>query len=202
METGAQQFCSLVNRGPVSGTLWLGNDNIVATDINIGFIETEGVDFTFEYEFDVADMGSVSIMNNGNYVIAYDQEEYPGAGIESCEGAWGGACGSPTHDFKNNLRVTWHTPWDLSLSSTVRHIGEIEAKGAGQQDLGERNYWDLGAIYQMNEEVTFRAGVNNVLDREPPFADGGPSIFGNGNTFPGTYDALGRYIFLGASMSF
>jgi len=202
LNTGDASFCNLVNRGPVSGTLWLDGDSIVATNINIGFIETEGVDFTFEYEFDVADMGSVSIMNNGNYVMAYDQEEYPGAGIESCEGTWGGACGSPTADFKNNLRVTWHTPWDLSLSSTIRHIGEIEAKGAGQQDLGERNYWDLGAIYQMNEEVTFRAGVQNVLDREPPLADGGPSIFGNGNTFPGTYDALGRYIFLGASMSF
>lgn len=202
LNTGSSAFCDLVNRGPVSGTLWLGNDNIVATNINIGFIETEGVDFTLEYEFDVADMGSILIANQGNYVMAYDQEEYPGAGIEDCAGIWGGACGSPTADFKNNFSVTWHTPWDLSMSTKLRHTGEIEAKSAGQEDLGARTYWDLAANWQMTEETSFRAGVQNVLDREPPFTNAGPSLNGNGNTFPGSYDALGRYVFVAATMSF
>jgi len=201
-ETGSATFCDLVNRGPVSGTLWLGSDNIVATDINIGFIETEGVDITAEYDFDVGDMGSVLLSGVGNYVMKYDQEEYPGNGIEDCAGVWGGSCGSPTAERKVNLSATWYTPWDLSLSTKLRHIGEIEAKSDGQADLGVRTYWDLAANWQMSEETSFRAGIQNVLDREPPFTNAGPSVFGNGNTFPGSYDALGRYVFIGATMSF
>lgn len=200
--TGDADVCGLINRGPVSGTLWIGQDNIQAVDVNTGFIETEGVDFTIEYEFDIADMGSISIANIGNYVMKFDRQEFPGATTEACEGFWGGSCGAPTAEVKNNLNITWHTPWDLSLTSKFRHIGEIEAKSSSQADLGERTYWDLGAIWQVTEETTLRAGVSNVLDREPPFTNAGPSIFGNGNTFPGTYDALGRYIFLGASVSF
>ncbi len=202
LETGADQFCSLIHRGAGSGTLWLGDDNIVATNINIGFIQTEGVDFVLRYEFDLADMGSISITNNGNYVIAYEQEEYPGAGVESCEGTWGGSCGAPTPDFKNNLGVTWNTPWNLSLSSALRHIGKVEANSASQVGFSSRTYWDLSANYDVNDDMSFRLGVQNVTDKAPPLSNPGPSIYGNGNTFPGTYDALGRYIYLGASVRF
>jgi outer membrane receptor protein involved in Fe transport len=41
-------------------------------------------------------------------------------------------------------------------------------------------------------------GVQNLLDRDPPTVGTtdlpGPPT-GNGNTFPGVYDSLGRYIF-------
>jgi hypothetical protein len=39
--------------------------------------------------------------------------------------------------------------------------------------------------------------VNNVADKAPPLAVGGDcgSIYCNGNTFGGTYPALGRYLF-------
>jgi len=51
--------------------------------------------------------------------------------------------------------------------------------------------------------IAVRAGVNNVTDEEPPYADApGPGIGGNGNQFPGQYDALGRYWFVGATFQF
>jgi outer membrane receptor protein involved in Fe transport len=42
-----------------------------------------------------------------------------------------------------------------------------------------------------------RLGVNNVLDKDPPVIGTSnlPGVYGNGNTFPGVYDALGRYMF-------
>lgn len=147
-------------------------------------------------------MGSVNVTNVGNYVTKFDRIELPGDAGLDCAGRWGGACGTPTAEFKNNLRVTWYTPWDVSVSSIFRHTGEIEAVNANQQDLGQRTYWDASVAWQATEETSFRAGIQNILDREPPFNDAGPSIRGNGNTFPGFYDALGRYIFIGASMSF
>jgi iron complex outermembrane receptor protein len=53
--------------------------------------------------------------------------------------------------------------------------------------------------------VDFHAGVNNVFDKNPPqvfSAIAGPSQLGNGNTFPGTYDALGRSIFVGVTIKY
>ena len=50
-----------------------------------------------------------------------------------------------------------------------------------------------------------RAGVNNVLDKDPPITSGtlaDPSIFGNGNTFPQVYDSLGRLFFLNVTAKF
>ena len=48
-----------------------------------------------------------------------------------------------------------------------------------------------------------RVGINNLLDRDPPVTtQQGPSVFGNGNTFPGSYDALGRKVFVTATAKF
>jgi outer membrane receptor protein involved in Fe transport len=45
--------------------------------------------------------------------------------------------------------------------------------------------------------------VNNLLDKNPPaIAAGLLTKFGNGNTYPGVYDVLGRFVFAGASIEF
>ena len=58
-------------------------------------------------------------------------------------------------------------------------------------------------MWDYSDRARIRVGVNNVLDRAPPVVgsgSAGPSIGGNGNTFPGLYDALGRYVFIGLSV--
>jgi iron complex outermembrane receptor protein len=69
------------------------------------------------------------------------------------------------------------------------------------------NYFDLSAIWRVRDGVTLRAGVNNVFDKDPPVVDQSnlglsSPPFGNGNTFPGTYDSLGRTIFIGLTADF
>jgi outer membrane receptor protein involved in Fe transport len=43
--------------------------------------------------------------------------------------------------------------------------------------------------------------VNNVLDDDPPMS-AAVGTTGNGNTYPQTYDALGRYVFVGLTLDF
>ena len=71
-------------------------------------------------------------------------------------------------------------------------------------DLGERHYIDLAAIWDFTDNASLRIGINNLFDREPPIVgqEAGPSISGNGGTFPGLYDVLGRYLFIGVTASF
>jgi len=50
--------------------------------------------------------------------------------------------------------------------------------------------------------------VNNAFDKDPPVVDAnflgiaGTASFGNGNTFPGVYDAIGRTVFVGLTADF
>ena len=62
---------------------------------------------------------------------------------------------------------------------------------------------DLAVIWDATGKIQLRAGINNVFDKAPPIVGqaAGPSIFGNGNTFPGLYDALGRYWFAAAGVA-
>ena len=73
---------------------------------------------------------------------------------------------------------------------------------------GDENYLDLSADYTPQwigyGETTLSIGVSNVLDNDPPINGflNNISTFGNGNTVPGLWDTLGRYMFFGVSQKF
>ncbi|PLW83535.1 TonB-dependent receptor [Kineobactrum sediminis] len=204
---GNDALCENVQRGPL-GDLWLGSDvntsgKVVALLDNLAVEEIEGWDVVADYSASLGDMGSLSISNTLSIITKWDQQELSTAPVEDCKGNWGGSCGFPTPDLRNQMRVTWMTPWDVTASAMWRHISKVTDLN-GNLDLPDQNYLDLAGNWAVQENTTVRLGINNVLDREPPIAGNaaGPSINGNGNTFPGLYDALGRYMYLGLTVSF
>jgi iron complex outermembrane receptor protein len=52
--------------------------------------------------------------------------------------------------------------------------------------------------------LELRAGIDNLFEKDPPPVDQGlaASNIDSGNTFPGTYDVLGRTFFVGATAKF
>jgi iron complex outermembrane receptor protein len=66
------------------------------------------------------------------------------------------------------------------------------------------NYLDLAGSWAIRSNLTMRAGVNNVFDKDPPLVGAGtcPAVFCSGNTFPQVYDALGRYAFVSLTADF
>ena len=198
--------CAKVNRG-VGGDLWVGSDversgHIVSLLDNLAIEEMQGYDLTASYGLGIGDWGRLSFGDILSITDTWNKQELSGAPQVECAGKWGATCGFPTPDVRNNLRLTWHTPWRLRPSFLWRYIGRVDDLNTSGTDLGERHYFDLAAIWDYSESMRFRAGVNNLLDEAPPLVGGaaGPSIRGNGNTFPGLYDALGRYVFIGLSV--
>ena len=59
----------------------------------------------------------------------------------------------------------------------------------------------LAASWAVTEKASVLLGINNVLDKDPPLSSA-VGTTGNGNTYPQTYDALGRWIFMRGSISF
>ncbi len=146
----------------------------------------------------------------------------------TCGGAIAnGFDGGPIPAYRHKFRLTWGTPWDnLSLSVQWRYISAVKPDVSSSNPLltcgcsplfnngtdsvdniPAYNYIDLAAIWRVRDGITLRAGVNNVTDKDPPVVDqlnfglSGPPV-GNGNTFPGVYDVLGRTFFIGLTADF
>ena len=152
-------------------------------------------------------MGEIKTNLIGTYLTKWDQENIPGAGAQDCVGAWDReTCGNPTPELRFNLRAAWVTPWDATITGTVRFIDEVteadfsqgnDNRQDGPTTLDRQAYLDIAATWNVLDSTQLRFGINNLLDREPPLASGAE----NGNTF-GFYDVLGRYVFAGVNVSF
>ena len=204
---GNQSQCASVRRGR-PGDLWIGSNvqtsgHIVALQDNLAIEKVTGFDLIADYVFDVGDMGSVNVSNVMSLIDKWDQQELAGAPTEACSGKWGAYCGYPTPDLRNKLRVVWTTPWNVAASMMWRYTSKVDDLNESDIDLKAISYVDLSVFWDVRESTQIRLGVNNVFDEAPPIAGNGagPSINGNGNTFPGMYDALGRYWFIAASLS-
>jgi outer membrane receptor protein involved in Fe transport len=205
---GNESQCANVQRSR-NGDLWVGSDvvnsgKIVALQDNLAIEKVEGYDIIATYDFDMGSWGSMNLHNVLSYVDVWDTQELKGAPTVECAGTFGATCGFPTPEYRNNLRATWTTPWDVTASFQWRYMDEVSDLNIDQKDLDQMDYFDLAAIWDVTDYATIRAGVNNLTDEEPPIVGSaaGPQDNGNGNTFPGAYDALGRYWFIGASIGF
>ncbi|MGF1456658.1 MAG: hypothetical protein ACFB6R_14925 [Alphaproteobacteria bacterium] len=59
----------------------------------------------------------------------------------------------------------------------------------------------MSVFWRPRDDFSFRVGVNNVFDNDPPLSTSTGAGTGNGNTFPGVYDATGRFIFFGVTFN-
>ncbi len=66
------------------------------------------------------------------------------------------------------------------------------------------HYFDLSTRYNVNENFDFTFTITNLFDKDPPNvgATAGSTTFNSGNTYPATYDALGRRFGAAARIKF
>jgi outer membrane receptor protein involved in Fe transport len=226
-------LCALVHRNPANGSLWLGtNGFVVGTNVNVGFLQTKGWDIESTYRTDLDRFGLNNwgrVAFNFNGVILNNYITDPGIPTKDasgnlvtqydCAGLYGTTtCAQPRPKWRHRLRLTWTTPWTgFEVSGAWRYIGSVKDRHTSSnpflkgpvfsfdQELAAQNYFDLAAEYRFRDRYTFRVGVNNVFDKQPPLVGssaGGNSIYFNGNTYPTVYDALGRFAFLGVTADF
>jgi len=216
LASGDPRFCSLITRDR-TGSLWLfDNARIIGTQQNIGSQHTRGVDLGANYTIRMGEYGRVNLAFNGTYLDKLTTEEIKGEGSYDCVGLYGAnSCESPNPKWRHKLRGTWATPWNVDVSATWRHINRVLLQGTSDnpllattdinpvdRELGQRDYLDLTATYTFKRNYSFMIGVNNVFDRDPPLTSQLATGLGNGNTYPSTYDALGRRIFMSATARF
>ncbi len=227
LETGSPTYCNLVHRDPSSGILFGQTGYVEATNTNTGFLRTEGVDTEANYrtrftDWGLPDYGSLSFNFVGTYTYEAVVQPVSGGGVYNDVGYYGPTStvnGAPLPRWRHKARLTWAPPYPFTVSLQWRFIDGLRYEGnssnpflANVPDTADakipvQQYMDLAFTYRIKDNMTARFGVNNLLDNNAPIVDSsyigvsGPP-YGNGNTYPGLYDALGREFFMGITADF
>lgn len=211
---GSAVYCDRIHRNPLTGTLWEDATSYVDTNTqNIGTVTTAGYDVSSRYNMQVGDMGKLNFTFSGTYVTDWSTQPTPEAGSYDCVGLYGTVCYAPTPKWKHTFETDWATPWaGLTLSGRWRYIGPVNVDKTssnpqlnglyqpGFGHIGGYTYIDLSAAISWGQHFNFRVGANNVFAKEPPIVLNGsfsncPNTTCNDNTWVGTYDTLGRYMY-------
>lgn len=214
LATGDPKFCSLITRDRL-GSLWaLPTAQIIATSQNLGLLKTSGIDLNLGYSYKLAKLGKLDFGLTGTYLSEYKAEAVPGTGVYDCAGLFGSTCGTPAPRWRHKLRTTWSTPWKLDLAFTWRHLDAVKLEATSSnpiltgpsaaidRELGARDYFDVVGVWEFKKNMAFQLGINNLFDRDPPLSGTLSGTFGNGNTYPQVYDALGRRVFMNLTLKF
>ncbi|RIV89049.1 TonB-dependent receptor plug domain-containing protein [Aurantiacibacter zhengii] len=189
---------------------------------NVARLETSGIDLQISYGMD---LGFSLLGNGGSDLnfsflgtwtesnaLAPDQSD-PSNVIE-CAGEFGLECGEPQAAFKWTARTSY-VDGPLTFSTRWRHLAAVNDDDPTFDYLVERiaayDLIDLTLSYDFNETLTLTVGVNNLFDTLPtsPVFDANGVVTNdtntlllgdrnNGeqaNTYPSTYDVLGRDFF-------
>jgi outer membrane receptor protein involved in Fe transport len=218
--TGNAALCALIHRGP-TGSLWLAPANYVtATELNIGSVSTKGLDFAAHYRYDAGLVGKFSFNLSDTYTTNFETQPITGGSSYNCAGYWGATCGAPLPHIRQVFTVNWQTPvpgLDYTLKWRLIGPSKVDSESQNPELAGAYylstaqipgyNYIDMSANYSINSLVDVRVGVNNITDKDPPLVLNGnlsncPNTTCNDNTWTGTYDTLGRYLYAHVSMKF
>jgi iron complex outermembrane recepter protein len=106
------------------------------------------------------------------------------------------------------------TGCDLLFSGTIQSgpsnsifftdPGTFNGKTVNFNKIPAFSWFDFTTRFNVNEHFDLTFTVNNILDKKPPIVGNtaGSTSANSGNTFPATYDALGRRFTAGARIKF
>ena len=220
--TGDPVLCGLIHRGANTGSLWFNDTNFVnATEVNVGSLTTKGIDLASHYSVAIGSAGKLAFNLSGTMTKDYLTQPLNKGSAFDCVGYFGTTCGAPLPKWRHVLSTDWATPWaGLDLTLRWRYIGKSASDRTSSDPqlsqaflpstayIGGFSYFDLSASVPLAKTgIDLRFGINNIADKSPPIVANGnfsdcPNSSCNDNTWVGTYDTLGRYVYAHASIKF
>ena len=216
--------CTSIRRDPLSGGLDgdpSTTPGVPQTLTNSGRLQTDGIDVVANYRTDITGDIKLGLSANANYVFNSKFRATPGGLNRECVGYYSINCsltGSILPEFTLNQRTTLSFG-DIDLSLLWRHLSSTKQEpfDANAANFGSNgpafaafrkidafNYFDLTIKASVTENFELTLTGINITDKKPPTVGSniGVTTFNSGNTFPSTYDAIGRRYAVGARVRF
>ncbi|QQX81903.1 TonB-dependent receptor [Shewanella sp. KX20019] len=168
---------------------------------NIGETNTSGYDVNVAYAFEGFGLDWKAGLDT-SILSDYEEFDQDGNAVDYRGYITGGAGAFAEIKTNFNLRASGDN-W--SATYEARYIDGMDSFACKDDpadcyapSVDSIVYHDLSATYDVNNTLRLSGGVNNILDEEPPYYSGN----NDSNTDPYTYDVLGRYFFVRASVKF
>jgi iron complex outermembrane receptor protein len=205
-------FCALISRRTIaSGPYSAGSVQLVNSQlINSGGASTEGIDTTLSYRLPVAG-GTANFAGSWSHLIRQGSIPLAGAAFDRSDGEINTpkdrasfSVGFDTDTFGINFNGQYIGASYLDDQYRARFLladGSLPDKKYFKVDSAF--YADMQLRWNVDKAFEFFAGVNNLLDTQPPPVITGltGSVTGT-ETAAGTYDPIGRRYYSGVRLKF
>lgn len=162
----------LVVRGPAtSADTALGIPGsiqyLTLTYSNLGQTKIQGSDLDIEYKYRTAEYGKFGVRSVLSYIYSYKQAPEPGVPMVEYIGTY------ELPRFRMSATLNWSRgPWEAQWQAryTGKHAQELQNTDADK--VAPEMYHDLAINYTGFKNLTLNAGVRNIFDKQPSFANG------------------------------
>ncbi|ATQ44276.1 TonB-dependent receptor plug domain-containing protein [Caulobacter mirabilis] len=202
-------FCAAIQRNATGGV-----DHVKLVNQNVAAVNVEGYDVSTQYRFRPSeifngafaaptggDLGDVTLRLDVTRQYTFDLQGLPGQPFTGLANTIPNA----TPEWKANFAATWAVD-KFRFQWQTRYIGSMAVQVPSVPVSSLSPYYtddyfthDLRMTYRMNDDVSFRAGVVNFTDEQPPYL---PETFTGTGTGASSYDNRGRFFFVGATVSY
>lgn len=208
-------YGSVVNGNPNSpycqSIIRLANgsiDYISLTNQNIATLKTKGLDIGVAYRTTLENLGLPdwgSLAFRSLYTNTWEWTKIPDAisAPIKCADKFGARCGTaiPRHKLRSTMNWTMN---QFGVNVVWSHLDDVTDDNPSSvftvERIGAKNYWDLSADWNVNDNVAFTAGVRNLTQESYPILGGNASPSNSG--YPAVYDVLGRVFFINARLRY
>jgi iron complex outermembrane recepter protein len=190
-------LCAAITRDPATGRIRDG----FPVDRNLALIQQKGVDVDLSYRQDnpFGLQGQRAVWQyQASFVRSYKIQRNPVLPAIDCKGTYGSRCSSDSVSLvAPAMRHRAGVNWQMGAVTTGlgwQRIGSVRDSAATTPAarIPAQNLLDVNLSWRLpTDGVTLTVGVDNLLDKNPPTLDRNAGSF---NTFPDTYNVLGRSV--------
>lgn len=186
-------LCQAVTRDPVTGRIKDG----FPVDRNLAFIKQKGIDVDLSFKHNLpAGMFASKLAWQYQAAIVRDYSIQKNAVLDpiDCKGSYGFRCSSdavtlvaPAYRHRASLSATTGM---VATQIGWKRIGKVKDSTVGSSEtIAAQDYFDINfSVMPPIKGLTVNFGVDNVTNKRPPL----PKNAGTFNTFPDTYNVIGR----------
>jgi outer membrane receptor protein involved in Fe transport len=194
-------FCPLIRRDVNTGE----RASVDAPFINTGTLNTSGLDISVNWTTDIG-AGSLFINSLVTFLDKYEIQDAPGSAIVDARDTLDQG-GQFKYKVNNTLGYNFGGG-KANVGLQWRYLPGIRDEAAARTPttnvfpLGSYQVFNVFAGYAVNDRMSLRMGIDNLLDEQPLIVGSRPGDRNAEVTRADFYDVLGRRAYIGLKMTF